>query len=214
MAGYSLSFEITGDQDILQRTSAKLRNPRHFMEAIGVYTMGRAVERLAANRTTDESTGALHASLAIGTGGSADTVFELGDDYVETGTNLPYAAMRQFGGIIEPKNAKALAIPLPAKLKRSGKSPRDLDPNQEILRFVPYKGSKPNIFGLLIDDEIKLTGRQRKKRGTTEYGPGPLFALAYWVRQEARPIHFFDEEDRRVINEELWAAYLDMGEVN
>jgi len=83
-----------------------------------------------------------------------------------------------------------------------------VDPTGELLRFQPVAGAKPNVIGVLIDDAQELTGRKKKPRGGTPYGPGALFALAYWVTQEPRPYLYFDEEDKRFIGEELWPAHL------
>jgi len=213
MAGYTLKFTVTGDRGVFERVSNSLRNPRALMQNIGVLAMSRAVERLETVLKQDADavrTGRLAASLTatVPGGGTADTIFELADDRVEVGSNVEYAAMRQFGGIIEPREKKALAIPLHPALQRQQVGPLELDPTGELLRFQPYMGGKPNVFGLLIDEEQELTGRQRKKRGQTPYGPGPLYALAYWVEQRATPFIFFDDEDRAVIETELIPEWL------
>ena len=64
------------------------------------------------------------------------------------------------------KTGKTLAIPLTKSLKLSGLWPSDLDPNRELLRFVPYTGARPNIIGLLVDPggEIELRDKKGKLR--------------------------------------------------
>ena len=199
--GLTMSIEISGDKEMYARVADAMRKPREFMEAVGVYAMSRAVERLETVLRQDADairTGRLAASLTVGGGrfgSNPDTVWNLSDTTIECGTNLVYAAQVQYGGDIFPVNAKALAIPLTPKLKRAGLWPSELDPNRDVLQFVPIQGG--NVIGLLIDEE-----------GETAYGPGPLYALARWVTQEARPYLYFDAEDVRVINEELWPAHL------
>lgn len=201
----NIDVRIEGDRDVLKRIPERLRNPRPLMRKIGVLGMSSAVGRLpdVLKQGGDVArTGRLAKSIRVGAAGNdgPDTIFELSEARVEVGTNLEYAAQVQFGGIIEPREARALAIPLTKRLKLAGLGPRGVDPTGELLRFQPYRGSKPDVFGLLIDDGKELTGRQRKKRGQTKYGPGPLFALAWRVRQEARPFLFWDDEDQREID--------------
>lgn len=205
MAAIEITVSVSGDRELLERVSRRLRNLRPLMKAIGEYTVGQAhlrLDRVLRDDTEAIRTGRLASSL---------TVFELDDRHVTVGSNVPYAAQVHHGGIIEPRETQALAIPLTEELKRSRLWPRDIDPGRELLRFQPYTGGKPNVFGLLIDDEAPLTGRQRKKRGTTRYGPGPLFALAYWVSQKPRPFLYFDDEDTQVLEEDLWPTFLGIG---
>lgn len=49
-----------------------------------------------------------------------------GARYAEWGVNRVYAAIHQFGGVIRPRNARYLAIPLNEKARIAG-SPRNLD---------------------------------------------------------------------------------------
>ncbi len=196
-------LEITGDRTMFERASGALRNPRKLLRQVGVLGMSSAVRRLPDVLKKEGSdavrTGALAASLRAGMSGAGggDTIFDLSDARVEVGTNLTYAAQVHHGGVIQPREQKTLAIPLPTALKRSRQWPKDLDKNREILQFVPYTGSRPNIIGLLVDPEGKLG-----------YGKGPLYALAYYVIQEPRPFLFWSDEDVRIINDELWPAFL------
>lgn len=184
------------------------------MRMVGVQGMSGSAKRAQEAFIAQEgiSTGMLVNSLHVTDAGqgNADTVFEATANRVVIGSTVTYAAMRNFGGIIEPKERRALAIPLTPALKRSGEGPRDLDPERKLLRFQPYTGGKPNVFALLIDDAQPLKKRQRKIRGQTKYGPGPLFALAYWVRQEGAYFMGWDDNDIRVIEEELLPEYLEL----
>jgi len=212
----TLSVEIRGDRTMFERCSQAARQPRDFMEKVGVHAMGRAVERMETVLRQDSDavrTGHLAASLTVGTGGSggtANTIWELSDTRVEVGSNLVYAAQVHFGGTIVPVNAKGLAIPLTDRLRRAGLGPREVDPTGELLRFQPVTGSKPNVIGVLIDDDQELTGRQKKARGGTPYGPGALFAIALSVTQQPRPYLYFDDDDERFIAEELWPGHLEL----
>jgi len=203
----NINVNVTGDSDWLKRTQAALRNPKRLMRRIGVLAMSSAVRRLETvpKKTSKEEnvrSGRLAASLKVGnsgTGGTENTVFDLSDLRVEVGTNLPYAAQLHFGGIIEPVNAKALAIPLIASLARNRIGPLELDASRESLAFVPVTGKKPNVFGLLTDPENKFG-----------FGKGEaLYLLAYWVTQPARPFLLFDDDDVRTVNEDLVPQWLD-----
>lgn len=173
------------------------------MRSIGEYGVGQAKFRLTQVLKPDSEvrTGDLQNSL---------TVFSVSDSRVVIGSNLVYAAQVHFGGTIRPRPGhKALAIPLLPALQRQQLGPLDIDPNRDFLTFMHYTGGKPNVFGLLINPEAELTGRRRKKRGRLSgYPPGPLYALAYWVTQRARPYLYFDDEDRRVITEDIWPQWL------
>lgn len=56
---------------------------------------------------------------------------------IAVGTNVVYAALHQFGGVVRPKKAKFLAIPLTKEAKRAG-SPRKFPGNPK-WRFIPTK---------------------------------------------------------------------------
>lgn len=214
------SIQIEGTLgDTLTKAAATLRNPRKFMRQVGVLGMSSASARLNANLRMDRSlrSGALFSSLNVSESGagSANTVFELSDNEVTIGTNLPYAAQVQFGGTIVPKPPnKALAIPLPNSLKQAKRWPLDLDPNRELLQFVPYRGGKPNILGFLVDpgDEIKLRNKRGKLKSRnvsrTGYGPGPLFMLVRSVTQTPNPYLFWSDADRALIENDLWPKFL------
>lgn len=203
--GLGLKVDIKGDRTLFERALKGLREPKRLMSKVAVHVMrtsGQRLETVLRQDTKGIRSGRLSASIQA---------FEITDLRAVVGSNMPYAAQVHFGGIIEPREAKALAIPLDDRLKRQGLGPREVDPTGELLRFVPYTGSKPNIFGLLVDPGVQgpLGKRKRKREGGTPYGPGPLYALAYWVNQEARPYMYVDENDLREIHEKLVPAWLD-----
>ena len=201
----SITVDFSGDRELFERVSKTLRRPRELLRMIGVHVMSQAVGRLSETLAMGENvrTGRLAASLTVSPSGdgSEDTIFELSDSRVVVGTNLRYAAQRQYGGRITPRSGKALAIPLPAKLKRLELWPSELDPDRESLEFVPIRGgASGNVVGLLVDPE-------------GEFGFGEnaaLYALAGYVDQEPRPYLYVDEEDRRVIDEELVPKWLEL----
>lgn len=201
----TVTLDISGDVGLFERVAKAHRNTRPLMMAIGLRGLRSAVGRLESvlNEDADVRTGALGASIRVDdTGrGNADSIFELSDDSVTVGSNLVYAAQVHFGGRIEPKAGnKALAIPLPVGLKRDKRSPRDLDPNRDVLRFVPFiGGASGNVFGGLVDDE-------------NEFGFGEdemLFVLARFVDQPPRPFLFWDDDDKRTIRDDLFPIWLE-----
>ncbi len=211
--GLNYTVTIKRSSDRFDRARAAFRDPKRLLARVGTLATSSAVRRLSTVLKDDSEvrTGRLGASLGRN---GAGNIFELSNDHVRVGTNLPYAAQVHYGGTIKPKNVKALAIPLNARLARQGIGPREFDPSGELLKFVPYKGSKPNIIGLLVADEdiefestIKRGKRAGQKRIMT-IGEGPLFALASEVTQEPRPYLYFDDADIREIHTKLYPEWL------
>lgn len=79
------------------------------------------------------------------------------------GTSLPYAAIHQTGGIVQPRSGKFLAIPLTGPAQRA-KSPR------RFAGSLGFRPSKSRLGGVLVD-----------KKGTAQY------ALVKSVAIPARP---------------------------
>lgn len=220
--GLRVTVTRSGDVEMLPRTQLRLRRPRTFMTAVGVQLMSSAVRRLPSVLSQSDGairTGKLAASLtpisAIASlppplrsvfqtrgpvpgskaaEGLLHNIFRSSENTVTVGSNLRYAAQVHHGGTIYPEKADALAIPLTPQLKREEISP-SRHPQKERLFFVPHEGGKPNVFGLLF------LNRKRKE-------PLLLYALAHLVKQKARPFLYADDEDRRVIAEELWPRFL------
>ena len=185
------TIEITGDKDKFRRAADRMRNPERFMKQVGTLGVSSSLRRL--NDSVSQSDG-----LSTGLLGDSLTMFEITIDEAVIGSNLPYAAIRNFGGIIRPRTAKALAIPLVDKLKRIGLSPRDVDPQREILDFVPASGGRSgNVFAVLIDEE-----------GQLGFGAVPRYALATHVEQEGAFFLGWDDEDVRTIERDIFPRYL------
>jgi phage gpG-like protein len=110
------------------------------------------------------SRGALFRSIKYRTEGDS-VILSAGD------ATVPYARIHHEGGVIRPKNAKYLAIPLTAKAKLS--RPRDY-PVQTFL-------AKGVIFE-------KTDGK-----------PIPIYALKKQVTIPARPYMFLDDHDKSII---------------
>ena len=204
MYSIQTSVEVVGDDLLFIRASERLRDMRGFLTKVNVQLMGSAVKRLIDGYSPENKirSGFLAASMRVGstgTGGSGDTIFEVGDDYGEVGSAMPYAAQHHFGGTITPVSGKALAIPLPDSLKRAGLWPRDLDPGRDKLTFIP-EDDGGNVRGYLVDDE-----------GTMEFGKGPLFVLVAHVTQEPRPFLLVGDEDLDAIVTDLWPQHLGIG---
>lgn len=101
---------------------------------------------------------------------SGSTKVVLGDNpYGRVLFDAPHSAMREFGGTIEPVNAKSLAVPIHPSAK--GKSPRDFDD----LTLIPSKGSRP---ALLV---------RKRGRGLRNERFDLMFVLVKKVTQSASP---------------------------
>lgn len=108
-------------------------------------------------------TGILRASLFAGH--TSDSVF--------VATTHPGAALQNFGGVVRPKRAKMLAIPLTKEAKRAG-SPRRF---KGTLQFVPTRAG--NRFLL-----VGVANLRRKASGNSAV---PQFLLVDKVTVPARP---------------------------
>ena len=173
---------------LLKGIRDRLLHPRPLMTAVGVSGMGAMHRQLVAGLKMEDAgirTGRLTGSLlAHGPGqGTQDSVFEVSGFHAEVGTSVPYAAQVNLGGTIRPREAKALAIPLTDKLKRSGLWPRDLDPGREKLELIPLKTGDGAV---LIDPT-----------GELGFGTKPLFVLKRSVTQEGKHFARWDEQARR-----------------
>lgn len=87
------------------------------------------------------------------------------------GTNIPYARLHQFGGIIKPKRGKYLAIPLNEKFQ--GSSPRDFNNTicikvKEALFIVRKIDKRGNGLEFLFKLQKEIVVPQRKFIGITD----------------------------------------------
>jgi len=222
--GYGITTRVEfSNEALLGRIVDGLQRPREFMQKVGLLGLSSGLRRLQEGYSQDDDayrSGRLQASLSVGGEGN---VFDLGDDFVAVGTNLPYAAQHQKGGTILPKRTKALAIPLQRRLKVYGIWPRDYP---GALKFVPI--NRGNAVGFLVDDTEdeagtegqgtverqvfdKRTGktvtRKVKKRRVTGRRGRKQYLLVRSVTQEARPFLFWDEADKAQIVT-LWREHV------
>lgn len=102
-------------------------------------------------------------------------------DGASVGSVLPQARLHQYGGIVRPKRAKNLSIPLTAMAKRAG-SPRRF-PRK--LEFRPFKTKGANAVGVLYE---------RKGSAQVDH-----YLLVKEVAVPARPIIGESAEDSRLI---------------
>lgn len=98
--------------------------------------------------------GLLAASLAPGGRGN---IRRSSENVAEAGTNLAYAGIHQFGGVIEP-SGKMLAIPLTREAQRFNPRKAPAFPRQ-LFVIPPKKGRKHPLLA-----ESKLVGRGKNKR--------------------------------------------------
>lgn len=204
-----LKTKITGDKQMFLRVGERHKHTRPLMQAVGVLGMTAALQRLTKVLKMDAEgvrTGNLSASVRVGMGGgprgmfgppvirSRHTVFEATARRVEVGSNLEYAAQVHHGGTITPSTVKNLAIPIPPKLKRAGRWPRDIDPSRERLEWRPGRGGNS---GVLVDPT-----------GDAGFGKGVLFVLKRQVVQKPRPFLYWADEQQRILRDDIYPTYL------
>lgn len=201
----SLITEVELRGDALEKAQEAYRRPRTLLRRIGVLQMSSAARRLSASLKQTKGgirSGRLMASIQAGAQDSAgpDTVWRISDSMAEVGSNVPYAAMRQYGGTIRPKPPlKNIAIPLTAAAKRAGTWPRDYP--EDALDFIPLHRGR--LSGLLVARDTIGAGKRKQARTGDA-----VFALMTEVTQTGTPYLFVDDEDRRVVAEELFPQWL------
>lgn len=105
------------------------------------------------------------------------------------GTNVPYAAIHQFGGVIRPVSAKMLAIPLNRAAAR-------MRPREMAGGFVA-RSKAGNL--ILFQKQISYTGQKGKRflsKGEFKEKVVPMYALKEEVRIPQRKFLLFQKEDR------------------
>lgn len=119
----------------------------------------RLAHRRPSNRGTDQplrDKGLLAASMSARGKG----FFQQVEDFrLEQGTNLEYAALHQYGGVVSAKRAKYLTIPLTKEAARSGGA-------RQFPRKLFFLRSKK---GSLFLAETKTKGRKKAKSLTLHY---------------------------------------------
>jgi phage gpG-like protein len=205
MYSVSTTLEWSGDRDVFERGSKRIEKPAELMRSIGVVGMAGSQMRLRNSLDPDEiHTGRLAGSLNVSEAGQGgpNTIFEVGQHQVEIGSNVRYAAQKNFGGRIVPVHGKALAIPLLDRIKRTGIGPGKADPMREIYDFIPVRGgAKGNVIGILVDSE-NVFGARGNERGEAHY------AIATFVDQVGSRFMGWDRNDERTVEEDIWPRYL------
>lgn len=142
MAGASISASIEGldgMQAALDRLAAAARRPEPLLRIVGVAMLRSTQQRFRSGLDprgqpwtplspayAAEKRGP--PNILVGQGGMASGLMGslsadaggliVGSSDVRWGTNKPYAAIHQFGGVIKPKNARALVFELGGHLVR------------------------------------------------------------------------------------------------
>lgn len=122
------------------------------------------------------------------------------------GTNVPYAAIHQFGGTIRPVNAKKLAIPLDRQAARM--RPRDLTGQTFIIR------SKAGNL-LLMERSLKYSGQKGKRflsEGKFREVVKPRYLLVDQVVIPQRKFLLFQKDDINYLKAKA-ARYIILGSV-
>ena len=104
------------------------------------------------------------------------------------GTNVKYARIHHHGGVIRPKNAKNLAIPLQDWIKAG--------PRNYYLHYVPAS-KKDNRPAMLVRYQSGTVGRGKKAQMQEEMVP--MFLLVKKVKIPARPYMLIQNEDKTYI---------------
>jgi len=116
-------------------------------------------------------TGMLRRSFGVNGPGSINEIRD-GGLTVRIGTNLPYARIQEYGGIIRPVNVKALPVPIGVEgqrvMREFGGDLRRAD-----LTYIPRKGKDPLL--------VRMIGKGKNARMQV------LFVLKQSVRLPARP---------------------------
>lgn len=207
-----LITEVELHGDSLDRAIRAYRSPNLLLRRIGVWQMTRAAHRLGDLLKQTEKTvrsGDLVASINAGAQDSPnpDTVWRISDSEAVVGSNLSYAAMRQYGGTIRPKPPlKNIAIPLSASLKRSRLWPRAFP--KDSLDFIPLHRGR--LTGLLVAKQAisVATKTKRGKRRVKANRGEAMFALMSEVTQTGTPYLYVDDEDKRHIAEAIFPGWL------
>lgn len=111
------------------------------------------------------------------------------DQGMVIGTNVPYAAIHQFGGTIRPINVKYLAIPLDKQAAKI--RPRDLERQTFVI-----KSKKGNL--LLMERLLKYSGQRGKRflsKGKFKLVTRPRYLLKDQVNIPQRKFLLFQQED-------------------
>jgi len=143
-------------------------NQHKLLRDIGIYVTNSVKRRIRENKIDPPTTSKKGGTTLVSSARLMNSItYRIDGDSVVVGTNVKYARIHQEGGIIRPKNAKFLAIPLNPAAKVM--SPRDFD-NTFIHNGIIYRKDKEKII--------------------------PLYKLKRSVEIPARPFLFLDKHDK------------------
>lgn len=136
-----------------------------------------------------------------------DGIVVIQPDAITVGTKLLYAKMMNYGttglpgGVLRPKSAKALKIPLPQGRNATDRakelSMQGLDRKAQKIAEKKSKAKTPESKAR-YDKQLKnLYYRAEEGRGPTK------FIFRKWVRIPARPFNDWNQQDQDEINEAL-----------
>jgi phage gpG-like protein len=122
---------------------------------------------------------------------------------VSVGTNKPYAAIQNNGGVIRARNAKWLWIPAAGlrKLQRIyGYKPTDVLNGMKAAGYTVFFSKKSRVVC------YREKRRTRKEDGTLEYKSHILYYLKKSVEIPARPFFFLTDRDMDLLMQEVGNA--------
>ena len=125
------------------------------------------------------------------------------DKTVSVGTNKPYAAIQNNGGVIRPKKSKWLWIPAAGTRqlqRRYGYSPTDV-----------LNGLKADGYTVFFQKDKRVVcyrekRRTRNEKGELQYRSHILFYLKKSVEIPARRFFFLSDRDMNLIMQEVGSA--------
>ncbi|MCL2174963.1 MAG: phage virion morphogenesis protein [Treponema sp.] len=136
------------------------------------------------------------------TGGLRDSItFKVIDEKtVSVGTNKPYAAIQNNGGVIRAKNAKWLWIPAEGTRKLQRKFGYSVTDVLNGMKAAGYKIFFPKEKRIVCYQEKRRT---RNEKGELVYVSHILFYLKKSVEIPARPFFFLNDHDMKIIMQEV-----------
>lgn len=203
-------FDITilGEKELrelLVERAERAANPRPLLDAFGLamvrstlktFREGGRPKKWPSSRRAAETGGRTMRHKGELT---RSITYNVDGNSVQVGTNLEYARIHQFGGVVRPRKAKALTVPVHAKAY--GKRAADFPD----LVYIPRKGKSPMLAMV----------KARKGRNGSMMIAGhqviPYFILMKSVRIHARPFLQFLPDDLRKFDR-MTERYLSTGE--
>jgi len=141
-----------------------------------------------------QDTGALRDSI---------TYKVIDDKTVSVGTNKPYAAIQNNGGVIRAKNAKWLWIPAEGTRQLQRKYGYSVTNVLNGMKAAGYKIFFPKEKRIVCYQEKR---RKRNEKGELVYVSHILFYLKKSVEIPARRFFYLDEHDMQLIMQEVGSA--------